>query len=71
MKFLLSSILVLNALWSSVLAVPTVHDVFDAKVAQGLRLVKVGANIKPIWMTEEQTFDLIRAKTRFVSFYSS
>lgn len=35
--------------------------------ALGLRLIRLGEDDEPVWMTEEQTFDLIRAKKGFVN----
>lgn len=71
MKFAVSAALLALA-FSPVLAAPApvlryIDSEYDANVAKGLRLVKLGQDIEPSWVTEEDKLEFVRAKTGFVS----
>jgi leucyl aminopeptidase len=40
--------------------------VFEANVAKGLRLIDLDPNVTPVWMTEDEKLELIRADKNFV-----
>jgi bacterial leucyl aminopeptidase len=67
MRFSLSSFAVLAAvLIGTVAAAPAPSD-FAVKKAQGLRLLELEDSAEPVWKSEAEKLDLMRAKTPFVS----
>ena len=42
-------------------------EAFEANVAKGLRLIDLDPNVTPVWMTEDEKLELIRADKNFVS----
>ena len=67
MKSLLSTLFLLFSVLS-VEARPVVPlTEINAKAAQGLRLLSLAEDAPPVWKTEDEVLDLIRAGTNFVS----
>jgi hypothetical protein len=60
--------LILSALSLSALAVPVAlsHTEIAANAANGLRLISLAKGAQPVWKTEDEVLNLIRAKTGFV-----
>lgn len=61
--------LILSALSvSQTLAAPVVHSHNEIvkNAAQGLRLISLAKDSPPVWKTEAEVLNLIRAKTGFV-----
>lgn len=48
-------------------AAPISSSEIEINAAKGLRLISVEEGVKPVWKTEEETLDLVRAKIQFVS----
>ncbi|KAH8832733.1 Zn-dependent exopeptidase [Flagelloscypha sp. PMI_526] len=46
-------------------AVPVTHDEIEAKSSEGLRLLKLEEDADPIWVTEDEKLDLLKAKKQF------
>ncbi|KAJ8516803.1 hypothetical protein ONZ45_g5938 [Pleurotus djamor] len=46
-------------------AAPISPSELKSNAAQGLRLIELAEGAEPVWMTEDQKLDLIRARTRF------
>lgn len=66
MRFSLSIGAILAAvLLGTVSAAPTKTD-FASNVAKGLRLISLEDGAEPVWKTESEVLDLLRAKKQFV-----
>jgi hypothetical protein len=50
-------------------AVPVTHDEIAAKSSKGLRLLKLEEDADPIWVTEDEKLDLLKAKKQFVRLF--
>lgn len=67
MKFLTSSCLLAAAAFTAVCAAPiSVEEIAD-KVAQGYRLLDIEEGAEPVWKTEDEKLELLRADVHFVS----
>jgi leucyl aminopeptidase len=67
MKFQLCLNLILVAL-ASVHAVPVISpSEIATKSAQGLRLLSLAEGAEPVWKTEDEKLELMRARIQFVS----
>lgn len=66
--FSVSTLLVALALGvcSSVSAVPISSTELQTKSAQGLRLLRLKNGAEPVWKTEEEKLDLMKAEVHFV-----
>ena len=63
----LSSSLVLSALSALALAAPLAHDEIEKNTADGLRLLSLEDGAEPVWKTEDEKLELMKAGTQFVS----
>ena len=63
----LSSGLLLSALSALALAAPLAHDEIEENTADGLRLLSLEDGAEPVWKTEDEKLDLMKAGTQFVS----
>lgn len=66
MRFQLSFGLVLAAL-SLVSAVPISHSEIEEKSSEGLRLLSLAEGEEPVWKSEDEKLELMRAGVNFVS----
>ena len=67
MNLRLSSIVALAISLAGVsFAAPISPSELRSNASQGLRLIELAEGAEPVWMTEDQKLDLIRARTRFV-----
>lgn len=67
MKSLLSTLLLLCTVVSMGFARPIASGEIAAKSAQGLRLLSLAEGADPVWKTEAEVLDLLRAGKNFVS----
>ncbi|KAI4294264.1 Zn-dependent exopeptidase [Schizophyllum commune Tattone D] len=61
----LSSGLLLSALSALALAAPLAHDEIEKNTADGLRLLSLEDGAEPVWKTEDEKLDLMKAGTQF------
>lgn len=54
------------AAFAAVSAVPITHDEIEANSAQGLRLLSLEEGVDPVWKTEDEKLELMRAGVQFV-----
>lgn len=70
MKFQLCLSLIL-ATFACVHAIPVISpNEIAAKSAQGLRLLSLTEGAAPVWKTEDEKLELMRAKVNFVSSFA-
>lgn len=65
MKSLLSSLLLLATLMATTSALPISSSEIEANAAKGLRLLSLEEGEDPVWKTESEVFELLRAKKNF------
>lgn len=70
MKFQLTLNLVLAALALIGHAVPISSNDIATKTAQGLRLLSLAEGVEPVWKTEDEKLELMRAGVKFVRLHS-
>lgn len=49
-------------------AAPLSHSEIEAKASAGLRLLSLKEGAEPVWKTEDEKLDLLRARVQFVIF---
>jgi bacterial leucyl aminopeptidase len=70
MKLALSFKLLLAAVLAvTVNAAPISHDEIVTKSAAGLRLLSLEEGAEPVWKTEDEKLELMRAKVNFVRIF--
>jgi leucyl aminopeptidase len=65
MKYALTFKLLLSALLLSIHAAPVTHDEIVSKSSNGLRLLSLAEDAEPIWKTEDEKLELMRAGVHF------
>ena len=67
MKFLTSGCLLAAAALSVVRAAPISNEEIADMTSKGFRLLDLEAGVDPVWKTEDEILDLLRADIGFVS----
>ena len=67
MKFLTHGLPVLSVVFGTAWAVPISSAEISGMAAEGYRLLDLAPDVAPVWKTEEEKLDLLRAGVQFVS----
>ena len=67
MKFFTSSCLLAATAFTAVFAAPISNEELAEMTAKGYRLLDLAEDADPVWKTEEEKLELLRADVRFVS----